>query len=163
MSPSHTGNHFILVYLAEQGLPVLGDLLYDYRSKTVLGQKVKMTATANANRTQVLPPHLQQLLELEKGEEWRLPKLLHHHRVHLPGWLPAGEDLTVFAPPPPHWLRAASILGIKFDFQEFLEADMVKQWDKREENQLKKMKKKKKKESEEIMITDLQSDVSELS
>ena len=161
VSPSNPGKHFILVYLAEQGLSVLGDMLYDYRSKTVLGQKVKMTATANANRTQVLPSHLLQLLQLEKGEEWRLPKLLHHHRLHLPGWLPAGEDLTVFAPPPPHWLRASTILGIKFDFKQFAEADVVKQWDKSEENQAKK--KKKKKEREENIITDLQSDVSELS
>ena len=160
VSPSHTGKHFILVYLAELGLPVLGDLLYDYRSKTVLGKKVKMTATANANRTQVLPPHLLELLELERGEEWRLPKLLHHHRLQLPGWLPAGEDLTVFAPPPPHWLRAASILGINFDYEQFVEADQVKLWDKREENQLRKMKKK---EREQSIITDLQSDVSELS
>ena len=161
VSPSHPGKHFILVYLAEQGLPVLGDMLYDYRSKTVLGQKVKMTASVNAHRTQVLPPHLLQLLELERGQEWRLPKLLHHHRLHLPGWLPSGEDLTVFAPPPPHWLRASNILGINFDFKQFVETEEVKQWDKREENQIKKMKKKK--EREESVITDLQSDVSELS
>ena len=158
VSPSNPAKHFVLVYLAELGVPVLGDMMYDYRSKTLLGQKIRVTATTNAYRTQILPAHLLQLLGLEKGEEWRLPKLLHHHRLHLAGWLQDGADLTVFAPPPSHWLSVAEILGISFDFKTFAGADQVKQWNKREQRKMKK-----KKKSEEIIITDLQSDVTQLS
>jgi hypothetical protein len=43
---------------------------------------------------------------LEKGEEWRLPKFLHHWRLHLPGWLAKGEDLTLLAPPPLYYKQA---------------------------------------------------------
>ena len=157
VSPSSPGKHFILVYLADLGVPVLGDMLYDYRSKTVLGQKVKITAATNAHRTQTLPGHILQLLDLSKGQEWRLPKLLHHHRLYLPSWLPGGGDVTVFAPPPPHWVRVSQLLGLKFDFKQFVKSDEVKQWDRRE------LRKTKKKESSESIITDLQANVSELS
>ena len=50
VSPSNPAKHFVLVYLAELGVPVLGDMMYDYRSKTLLGQKVRVTATTNAYR-----------------------------------------------------------------------------------------------------------------
>ena len=154
ISPSKTGKHFILVYLAELGNPVLGDMLYDYRSRTILGQRVKVTAATNARRIQTLQPHLLELLGLEKGEEWRLPRLLHHHRLHLPSWLPAGEDVTVFAPPPPHWLRACQILGIKFNFKDFVKEDEVMQYKARE--------RKPKEKDTQTVITDLQADVSDL-
>jgi len=129
LSPSNTGKHFIPVYLADIGNPLLGDQMYDYRARTILGQRVKLsTAHTNAKRTQVLPTHLLELLGMSKGEEWMMPKMLHQHRIFLPDWLGRDKSLTVFAPPPPHWLKTCKVLGINFDFKEVAQKDTVKHW-----------------------------------
>jgi len=129
LSPSSTGKHFIPVYLADVGHPLLGDQMYDYRARTMMGQKVKLsTAHTNANRTQVLPTHLLEVLGLGKGEEWLMPKMLHLHRLLLPDWLGAGKSLTVFAPPPEHWVKTCKVMGINLDYKVVAEGDTVKQW-----------------------------------
>ena len=84
VSPSFVGKHFLQVYLADLGYPVLGDMMYDYRTRTILGKKLRITSHTNAQRTQILPPHVLELLGLTRGEEWMVPKMLHHHRLMLP-------------------------------------------------------------------------------
>ena len=133
LCPSSTGNHLIPVYLADVGHPLLGDQMYDYRARTMMGQRVKLsTAHTNASRTQMLPTHLLEVLGLSKGEEWLLPKMLHLHRLVLPGWLGTGKDLTVFAPPPEHWVKTCKVVGINLDYKKVAEEDKVKQWKARE-------------------------------
>jgi len=132
ISPSSSGNHFIPVYLADVGYPLLGDQMYDYRAKSMMGQRVKLsTAHTNAKRMQVLPTHLLDLLGMAKGEEWMMPKMLHLHRIFLPGWLGRDKDLTVFAPPPPHWVDTCKVLGLHFDHKVVAKEDKVKHWDPR--------------------------------
>jgi len=132
LCPSNTGKHFIPVYLADIGHPLLGDQMYDYRARTVMGQRVKLsTAHTNARRTQVLPPNILELLGLVKGEEWKVPKMLHLHRLFLPNWLGRDKDLTVYAPPPPHWLKTCKVLRINFDYKVVAQEDKVRHWDKR--------------------------------
>jgi len=129
LSPSNIGKHFIPVYLADVGHPLLGDQMYDYRARSILGQRIKLnTAHTNAKRMQVLPVHLLELLGMSKGEEWLMPKMLHQHRLFLPDWLGRDKSLTVFAPPPPHWLKTCKVLGINFDFKEVAQNDTVKHW-----------------------------------
>ena len=87
LAPSFVGKHFLQVYLADLGYPVLGDMMYDYRTRPLLGKKPRITSHTNAHRTQILPPQVLELLCLAKGEEWVVPKMLHHHRLLLTKWL----------------------------------------------------------------------------
>lgn len=129
VSPSGTGNHLIPLYLSDLGHPVLGDQLYDYRSREILGQKVKLTTShTNAKRTQVLSSNLLELLNLNKGEEWKLPKMIHFHRLFLPSWFDKGKDLTIYAPPPDHWIDTCELLGLKLDYKDIAQKDCVMQW-----------------------------------
>ena len=162
LSPSSTGKHFIPVYLADIGHPLLGDQMYDYRARTMLGQKVKLsTAHTNAKRMQVLPTHLLELLGMSKGEEWMLPKLLHQHRIFLPDWLGRDKSLTVYAPPPPHWLKTCKVLGINFNYKEVAQKDTVKHWAARVRS--KKNNSSKEREEEDSNVkSDLSRHVSEL-
>ena len=159
LSPSFVGKHFLQVYLADLGHSVLGDMMYDYRTRTLLGKKLRITSHTNAQRTQILAPHLLDLLGLVKGEEWVLPKLLHHHRLLLPQWLPGGEDVTVFAPPPQHWLSTCHTLDLRFDYKEFAKYDKISHYTlnpDRVENR------KRKKEAEQQVMTDLEKNIKDL-
>ena len=162
LSPSSTGKHFIPVYLADIGHPLLGDQMYDYRARTMLGQKVKLsTAHTNAKRMQVLPTHLLELLGMSKGEEWMLPKLLHQHRIFLPDWLGRDKSLTVYAPPPPHWLKTCKVLGINFNYKEVAQKDTVKHWAARVRTK-KNISSKEREEEDSNVKSDLSRHVSEL-
>jgi len=135
LAASNTGNHLLSVYLADLGCPALGDQLYDYRSRTMLGQPVRLTtAHTAATRHQLLPRPLLDKLGLQPGEEWQLPKFLHQHRLVLPGWLEGGADLTLTAPPPPHWLSTCSQLGLKLDPATLADEDLPGRWEERPEN-----------------------------
>jgi len=159
ISPSSTGKHFLPVYLADLGHPLLGDQMYDYRARTLMGHRVKLsTGHTNARRAQILPSHLLDALGLSKGEEWLVPKMLHLHRMFLPAWLGTGKDLTVYAPPPTHWTKTCTVLAINFNYKEVAEKDGIKQWKTRLKN---------KKEGTEmteadIVETDLSSHVAQL-
>jgi len=157
ISPSSTGKHFIPVYLADVGYPLFGDQMYDYRVRTLMGQKVKLsTSHTNATRTQVLPPPIMEALGLAKGEEWIIPKMLHHHRLFLPNWLGSGKSLTVYAPPPKHWVNTCKVLGLEFDYKEVMHSDKVKHWEAKEKKVAKNSQK------VEIVQTDLGSNISDL-
>ena len=159
ISPSSVGKHFLQVYLADLGYPVLGDMMYDYRTRTILGKKLRITSHTNAQRTQILPPHVLELLGLARGEEWVVPKMLHHHRLMLPRWLPGGQDVTVFAPPPGHWMRTSAALGLRFNFTEFAKADKISHYKlnaDRVENR------RRKKEREQQVMTDLEKNIEEI-
>jgi len=120
ISPSSVSNHLIRVWMADMEYPVLGDGLYDYRSRTVLDHKVKgMKVNSQTNRSQVLPRATSDMLGLGKGEAWRVPAHIHNWRVHLPGWLGKGKDLTILAPPPPHFNQTLKKADITFSFQDF--------------------------------------------
>jgi len=157
LSPSSTGKHFIQVYLADVGFPLLGDQMYDYRARTMMGQKVKLsTAHTNANRTQMLPAPVMEALGLARGEEWLIPRMLHQHRIFLPDWLGSGKSLTVFAPPPDHWVNTCKVVGLHLDFKEVMLGDKVKHWEAKE--------KKVDKDNQKVQIvqTDLGSHISDL-
>jgi len=127
--PSSFGKHFIPVYLADVGHPMIGDQLYDYRARTLMGHKVKLsTAHTQAKRCQVLPEHLLNTLGLSKGDEWKLPRMLHLHRIHFPDWLGKGKDLTVYGPPPSYWLTTVNALEIPWNYTNVAKEDKVKCW-----------------------------------
>jgi 23S rRNA-/tRNA-specific pseudouridylate synthase len=129
VQPSSSGNNFLQVYLADAGCPVLGDSMYDYRSRSMLGHKVRLTtAHTVARRSEVLAPALLEALGLRKGEEWEVPRLVHQHRLHLQGWHDRETDLTVFAPPPPHFQQTCTELGIGLDYKAIAERDAVHFW-----------------------------------
>lgn len=129
LDPSTVKNHFPLVWLADQGHPLLGDHMYDYRSSSLMGHKVRVgTKHTQASRQQKLPPALAEKLNVKKGDEWRVPKLLHHHRIHLPEFLGKGKDLTVFAPLPPHFTNTCQALGVAVDWEKIAREDEVKVW-----------------------------------
>ena len=129
LEPSRVGNHFIPVYLADSSFPLLGDPLYDYRTRSLLGHKVKLTtAHTESRRCQVLPPSMLDLIGLHKGEEWEVPRMVHFHRVHLSDWLGKDTHLTVFAPPPEYFARTCQTLGIAFDYSQVAETDIIKLW-----------------------------------
>ena len=159
ISPSFVGKHFLQVYLADLGYPVLGDMMYDYRTRTLLGKKLRITSHTNAHRTQILPPHVLELLGLAKGEEWVVPKMLHHHRLLLPRWLPGGEDVTVFAPPPGHWLRTCAALNLRFNYTEFAQADKISHY---QLNADRVESRRRKKEKEQQVMTDLEKNIEDL-
>ena len=159
VSSSFAGKHFLQVYLADLGHPVLGDMMYDYRTRTIMGQRIRITSHTNARRTQLLPFNILELLGLQEGEEWMIPKFLHKHRIHLPGWLEGKKDLTVFAPPPQHWTRTLQTLGVNFSYKEFAESDKPSVKDLNTERA---EKKRKKKEDQQQVLTDLQASVAEL-
>jgi len=158
LSSSKVSNHFIQVYLADIGHPVIGDMLYDYRSRTVLGKRIRITSHTNARRTQVLPYPLLEPLGLKKGEEWMLPKMLHQYKIHLPKWN-QGKDITIFAPPLAHWMRTCQLLELNFNFKEFAEQDKIAHF---KQNNNRAEKKKKKREEEQEALTDLQQSIVEL-
>ena len=163
VSPSSAGRHFLQVYLADIGHPVLGDTMYDYRSRTLLGHKLRITAQSTARRTQQLPDHVLEAVGAARGEEWRLPKLLHHHRLLLPAWLAGGRDLTVYAPPPPHWTNTCDALELNFSFKDFCEHDKVATYNLNPYNMDKKTRKKEKQQKQQEVLTDLQSNINDLS
>jgi len=47
-----------------------------------------------------------------KTDVWRIPTLIHHWRIFLPGWLEKGKDLTIIAPPPPHFTKESFSIDI---------------------------------------------------
>ena len=129
LEPSSVGNHFIPVYLADSSFPLLGDPLYDYRTRTLMGHKVKLTtAYTESKRCQVLPPSMLDLMGLRKGEEWEVPRMVHHHRLHLWDWLGKDTHVTVFAPPPEFFSRTCHTLGIAIDYSNLAETDTIKLW-----------------------------------
>lgn len=129
LDPSTVKNHFPLVWLSDQGHPLLGDHMYDYRSSSLMGHKVRVgTKHTQASRQQKLPINVAERLSVRKGEEWRVPKLLHHHRIHLPEFLGKEKDLTVFAPLPPHFRNTCRALGVTVDWKEVAKTDQVKVW-----------------------------------
>merc|ERR1712059_162467 len=66
---------------------------------------------------------------LAKGEAWKVPKMVHHHRLLLPDWGRQGKHLTVFAPPPPHFVETCKVLKIQLDYKKLAEEDTVTQWE----------------------------------
>ena len=159
LSPSSVKGHFPQVYLADLGHPILGDMMYDYRSRTILGKKLRITSHTNAHRTQVLPYNVLELLGLDKGEEWIIPKMLHQYRIMLPKWV-KGSDVTIYAPPPDHWIRTCKTLGLNFTFKPFAEQEKVAHYNLSGYNI---QKKQKKKEEEQKILTDLEQSIVELS
>lgn len=104
--------------------------MYDYRARSLLGHPVRLTSAHTvAHRSQVMAPHLREMLGLGKGEEWLMPKMVHHHRLHIPGWLSKKTNLTVFAPPPPHFVKTCTKLGLALDFKSLAEKDTIRLWD----------------------------------
>jgi len=133
VEPSITKHHFTSVYLADLGHPLLGDQLYDYRCRGLMGHPVRQgPQQSQAQRSQVLPLPIRERLGLGQGEEWRLPKLSHLFRVLLPRVCEGGGDLTVFAPPPPHFSLTAEALGVELSFKELAESDAVTVYEPRE-------------------------------
>jgi len=129
IEPSSVGHHFIPVYLADTSFPLLGDPLYDYRTRTLLGHKVKLTtAHTESKRCQVLPPSMLDLMGLRKGEEWEVPRMVHLHRLHLGDWLDKDTHVTVFAPPPDYFSRTCHTLGIAIDYSNLAETDTINLW-----------------------------------
>ena len=127
--PSSTANNFPQVYMADAGFPILGDQLYDYRARAMLGHKLKLTtAHAVATKRQVLAPALLEVLGLRKGEEWQVPRMVHYHRLHLDSWLGKNTHITVFAPPPPHFQLTCDELGISLDYKALAEEDEIRSW-----------------------------------
>jgi len=158
LSTSTVTNHFVQVYLADIGHPVIGDMLYDYRSRTFLGKRIRITSHTNARRTQVLPYPILEPLGLKKGDEWMLPKMLHQYKIYLPKWN-QGNDITVYAPPLSHWMKTCQLLGLNFNFKEFVEQDKIAHF---KTNSDRAEKKKKREEEEREALTDLQQSIIEL-
>ena len=159
VSPSSVGKHLLQVYLADVGHPVIGDMMYDYRARTLMGHKIKVTSATNARRTQILPDNILELLGLVKGEEWQIPKMVHQYKLMLPHWLPGGKDVTIFAPPPAHFVKTCQALDINFNFKDFIEQDTVSVFAANSETVAKR---KKKQEAEQQQLSDLQSSIIEL-
>jgi len=125
VSPSKTKNHLIRVYMAHRGYAVLGDNLYSYRTKQVLGKKVNWQniALSQTNKSQILPASMLQLFGIDKGDIMRIPACVHLWRCLLPGWLGKNQDLTLFAPPPKYFDQTLDVSGIKFDFEDLTKND----------------------------------------
>jgi len=133
MEPSRTNHHFLSVYMADVGHAIIGDQLYDYRCRGMLGHPVKFgPGHSSATRNQILQENILGPLELTKGEEWKIPKLLHHHRLCLPSYLGRNKHLTVFAPPPPHFYQTCDALGVTINFKDIAESDSISTYDARE-------------------------------
>eukprot|EP00088_Acartia_fossae_P003673 TRINITY_DN11572_c0_g1_i2.p2 TRINITY_DN11572_c0_g1~~TRINITY_DN11572_c0_g1_i2.p2 ORF type:complete len:413 (-),score=57.59 TRINITY_DN11572_c0_g1_i2:265-1503(-) len=125
ISPSTTKNHLIRVYLAHKGFPVLGDNLYSYRVKTILGKKVNWSnvAVSQTNKNQILPSSMLELFGMDKSDVWRIPACIHHWRCVLPGWTSKKKDVTIFAPPPHYFQKILEEADIKFSFEDLMEVD----------------------------------------
>ena len=142
VQPSSTGKAVLQVYLADLGHAVLGDTMYDYRARTVMGHRVKLTTSHTlAERTQVLPAAMLEVLGLARGEEWEVPRMVHLHRLHLAHWLGKDTHLTVFAPLPPYLALTCRQLGIQTDTSQLAERDQLRTWNKSKFNAKKKEKK----------------------
>merc|ERR1711874_460368 len=154
LQPSSSKNHFVPVWLSDMGCPLLGDQMYDYRARTLMGHKVKVgIKNTQANRQQKLPSAVMDRLGVRKGEEWRVPKHLHQFRINLPDFLGPGKHLTVFAPPPKYFSLTSAKLGIDIKFREVAERDEVAEWEARGD---------KKKKKELVGLTDLEQNINEL-
>lgn len=142
VQPSSTGKAVLQVYLADLGHAVLGDTMYDYRARTVMGHRVKLTTSHTlAERTQVLPAAMLEVLGVARGGEWEVPRMVHLHRLHLAHWLGKDTHLTVFAPLPPHLALTCRALGIPADTRQLAERDQLRTWAKSKFNTKKKLKK----------------------
>jgi len=150
VSPSKTNNHLIRFYLAHKGYHVLGDNLYSYRAKEVMGTKVawNQVATPVANRNQILPKSTLELFGLLKSEVYRIPACIHLWRCLLPGWLGKDNDLTLFAPPPKYFEQTLITAGIKLDMDSLMKNDKPAQFQA-------KIKPKKKAKRDEILDEDV--------
>jgi len=54
-----------------------------------------------------------------------LPVFLHHWRLFLPELLGKGKHLTIFAPPPEHFIKTLQKAEIPLDFKELCNNDKV--------------------------------------
>jgi len=125
VSPSNTKNHLIRVYMAHRGYHVLGDNLYSYRTRQIMGKKVNWNniAVSQANKHQILPSSMLQMFGLEKIDVWRIPACIHLWRCLLPGWLGKNKDLTLFAPPPKYFKQTLEVSDMKFNFGDLTKND----------------------------------------
>ena len=77
----------------------------------------------------------------------------------MPRWLPGGENVTVFAPPPGHWMRTCAALDLRFNYTEFAQTDKITHY---QDNADRVESRRRKKEREQQVMTDLEKNVEEL-
>ncbi len=111
----HFSRHnFPAVYLADMLSPMLGDLHYSYRARSLMGHMTKIShSNSPYNRQQVLSDWMLLALGLKESETGLLPKHLHLMRVHLPDLLETGKGVTVIAPPPQFFMETLAALEIE--------------------------------------------------
>ena len=115
IEPTSEQNNFVWIYCADLLSPIIGDGLYGYRAKMLMGKMVKvdyqLLPDANSN-LQTLPKAMLSKLGLKQYEEHMLPLHLHLGRLRLPDFFGASKDLTIHAPPRPYFLGTAEMLNI---------------------------------------------------
>lgn len=131
VEPTTTAWNLILVYMTEMLSPVLGDRMFNYRVRKVLGRRVKVNHGASPSgydaSIQKLPHWFVERLGLKgvSDAEGLLPTHLHLFRTAIIDFYGPGKDLVVHAPPPPYFDLTAKSFGLNLDYEELKLNDSI--------------------------------------
>ena len=126
IQPNSTDWNFICVYLAHLLAPIIGDSLFSYRVKTVLGKpsKVNHQNSPIGYVSNYLPREILGNLGITASDEMHLPLHLHHFRTHLSGF-EGNKGLNIYAPVPKYFDHSMKSLKISFDINEVESTDSI--------------------------------------
>ena len=126
IQPNSTDWNFISVYLAHLLAPIIGDSLYSYRVKTVLGKasKVNHQNSPIGYVPNYLPREILGNLGITASDEMHLPLHLHHFRTHLSGF-EGNKGLNIYAPLPKYFDQSMKSLKISMDINELESSDSI--------------------------------------
>jgi len=116
IEPFVTQWNFVRVYCADLLSPVIGDHLFSYRAKMLMGKMIRVSPQHSPDpnaKQQNLPLWLLNQIGLRQGQEHELPLHLHLGRMYLPGYFGANKNLIIHARPRPYFQGTAEMLGIE--------------------------------------------------
>ena len=131
IEPTSTDQSFLQIYSADMLSPIIGDHIYGYRAKLFMNKMVRVSPQKSPDSNasvQNLPEWIPNKLGLQVHEESLIPLHLHLGRIHLPGFFGQNNHLTIHAPPRPYFLGTADFLGIKYDFENIMQDNDIRQY-----------------------------------
>ena len=120
--------NLLQVYFAEMLSPVLGDTMYGYRVKTVMGKRIKISHANSPNAYDVgqrLPPWVFNQLGLKLSDEGVLPVHIHLFRTSILDFYGKGKHLKIHAPLPPYFKMTAESLKLPLRYDQWVETDEI--------------------------------------
>ena len=126
IQPNSIKWNFLCVYMANLLSPIIGDSMFSYRVKSVLGKPIKVehqNSPVGYDKNYLSRTILGQL-GITAADEINLPLHLHHFRTHLPKFY-QNRDLNIYAPLPFYFKRSMESLEISCNAEELESLDRI--------------------------------------